>query len=45
MKDNVVNVKGPNGELSQLVNPGIEVEIAEGQVVLKENENAMLDNL
>ena len=45
LKDNVVNVKGPKGELSQFVNPAIEVEIADGQVVLKENENAMLDNL
>ena len=44
-KDNVVNVKGPKGELSQYVNPAIEVEIADGHVVLKENENAMLDNL
>ena len=45
LKDNVVNVKGPKGELSQFVNPAIEVEIADGHVVLKENENAMLDNL
>ena len=44
-KDNVVNVKGPKGELSQYVNPAIDVEIADGHVVLKENENAMLDNL
>ena len=40
LKDNVVNVKGPKGELSQFVNPAIEVEIADGHVVLKENENA-----
>lgn len=44
LKDNVVNVKGPKGELSQFVNPAIIVEIADGHVVLKENENAMLDN-
>ena len=44
LKDNVVNVKGPKGELSQFVNPAILVEIAEGQVVLKEDENAMLDD-
>ena len=36
LKDNVVNVKGPKGELSQFVNPAIEVEIADGHVVLKE---------
>ena len=45
LKDNVVNVKGPKGELSQFVNPEINVEIADGHVVLKEDEGAMLDNL
>ena len=45
LKDNVVNVKGPKGELSQFVNPAINVEIADGHVVLKEDEGAMLDNL
>ena len=44
LKDNVVTVKGPKGELTQEVNPAINVEIEDGQVVLKENENAMLDN-
>ncbi|MBQ8241651.1 MAG: 50S ribosomal protein L6 [Bacteroides sp.] len=44
LKDNVVTVKGPKGELTQEVNPAIIVEIEDGQVVLKENENAMLDN-
>ena len=44
LKDNVVNVKGPKGELSQFVNPAIIVEIADGHVVLKEDENVMLDN-
>lgn len=44
LKENVVNVKGPKGELSQFVNPAIIVEIADGHVVLKENEEAMLDN-
>ncbi len=44
LKDNLVNVKGPKGELSQFVNPAIIVEIADGHVVLKEDENAMLDN-
>ena len=45
LKDNVVNVKGPKGELSKFVNPAIIVEIADGHVVLKEDENAMLDNM
>ena len=45
LKDNVVNVKGQKGELSQFVNPAINVEIADGHVVLKEDEGAMLDNL
>ena len=44
IQDNIVNVKGPKGEMSQFVNPAINVEIAEGHVVLTENENAMLDN-
>ena len=45
LKENVVNVKGLKGELSQFVNPAIIVEVADGHVVLKENEEAMLDNL
>ena len=44
LKDNVVNVKGPKGELNQFVDPSINVEIADGHVVLTENENALLDN-
>ena len=44
-KDNVVTVKGPKGELTQFVNPAINVEIEDGQVVLKENENELLDNV
>ena len=44
LKDNVVTVKGPKGEMSQFVNPAINVEIEDGQVVLKENENELLDN-
>ena len=43
-KDDVVTVKGPKGELTQYVNPAIIVEIENGQVVLKENENEMVDN-
>ena len=45
LKDNVVTVKGPKGELSQFVNPAIIVEVENGQVVLKENENELLDNV
>ena len=44
LKDNVVTVKGPKGELSQFVNSAIIVEVENGQVVLKENENELLDN-
>ena len=45
LNENVVTVKGPKGELSQFVNPAIIVEIETGQVVLKENENELLDNV
>ena len=45
LKDNVVNVKVPKVELIQFLNPAIIVEIADGHVVLKEDENAMLDNM
>ncbi len=44
LKDDVVTVKGPKGEMSQYVNPAINVTIEDGHVVLTENENAMLDN-
>lgn len=44
VKDHVVSVKGPKGELSQYVNPAIDVTLAEGHVVLTENANAMLDD-
>ena len=44
LKDDVVTVKGPKGEMSQYVNPAINVAIEDGHVVLAENENAMLDN-
>ncbi|WP_373729698.1 50S ribosomal protein L6 [Bacteroides heparinolyticus] len=44
-KDNVVTVKGAKGELSQYVDPSIIVEVENAQVVLKEDENALLDNL
>jgi large subunit ribosomal protein L6 len=34
LKENVVTVKGPKGELSQYVNPLIAVEVADNQIVL-----------
>ena len=34
IKDNVVTVKGPKGELSQDVNPAITVEVKDGEVTL-----------
>ena len=45
LKDNVVTVKGPKGELSQFVDPSINVAIEDGHVKLTENENEMLDNI
>ena len=44
LKENVVTVKGPKGELSQYVDPAINVAIEDGHLTLSENENAMLDN-
>ena len=43
-KDDVITVKGPKGELTQYINPAINIEIEEGQVVLKENDKEMLEN-
>lgn len=43
LKDDVVTVKGPKGELNQYVNPAINVNIEDGIITLAENENAMLD--
>ena len=34
MKDNVLTVKGPKGELKQAVNPAIKVEIEDGQITV-----------
>ena len=34
VKDNVVTVKGPKGELTQAVNPDITVKVEDGHVVL-----------
>lgn len=44
LKDDVVTVKGPKGEMSQYVNPAITVAVEDGHIILKEDENAMLDN-
>lgn len=35
LKDNVVTVKGPKGELSQYVHPSIKTIIEDGQVTLR----------
>ncbi len=32
VKDNVINVKGPKGELKQAINPNIKVEVEDGQI-------------
>ena len=34
MKDNVLTVKGPKGELKQAVNPNIKVEVEDGHIVV-----------
>ena len=44
LKDDVVTVKGPKGEMSQYVNPAINVAIEDGHVTLTENEKEMIDN-
>ena len=35
LKDNVVNVKGPKGELSQKVDPSIFVKVEDNQIVFE----------
>ncbi len=44
LKDNVVTVKGPKGELSQFVNPVIAVSVENGKILFTENENMMQDD-
>lgn len=39
IKDNVVSVKGPKGELSQYVHPSIQVKFEEGQLIFEMTEN------
>ena len=43
VKDNVVTVKGPKGELSQTVNPAISVSLEEGQITFAIKENSDVD--
>ena len=43
VKDNVVTVKGPKGELSQTVNPAISVSLEEGQITFAINEDSDVD--
>jgi len=43
-KDNTIVVKGPKGEMSQTINPAIDVKVEDGRIVFTENENAMQDN-
>ncbi|MDO4958009.1 MAG: 50S ribosomal protein L6, partial [Prevotellaceae bacterium] len=40
LKDNVVSVKGPKGELSQKVDPSIIVKIEDNQIVFEVDENS-----
>ena len=43
-KNDVVTVKGPKGELSQYVNPAINITIEDGTITWSENDNLMQDN-
>ena len=43
LKDNVVTVKGPKGELSQAVDPSIIVTIADGQITFAIDENSEVE--
>ena len=45
LKDNVVTVKGPKGEMSQYVNPAINVAIEDGHVTLTENDKEMIKKM
>ena len=38
LKDNVVSVKGPKGELSQSVHPSIKVSLSDGELTFQEDE-------
>jgi len=43
-KDNVITVKGPKGELSQQINPAINVTMEDGHIKFEENSELMNDN-
>lgn len=43
MKDNVVTVKGPKGELNQVVDPSIIVKIEDGHINFSIDENSDVD--
>ncbi len=43
LKDNVVTVKGPKGELSQEVDPSIIVKVEDNQVIFAVDENSLVD--
>ena len=40
VKDNIVTVKGPKGELSQNINPDIKIEIEDGEITVTRPSNA-----
>ena len=40
LKDNVVSVKGPKGELSQAVDPSIIVKVEEGKITFEKDEKS-----
>lgn len=43
LKDNVVTVKGPKGELSQKVDPSIIVKVEDNQVTFAIDEKSLVD--
>ena len=43
LKDNVVNVKGPKGEMSQFVDPSIVTTIEDGNITLTLNEDTVVE--
>ena len=44
LKDNVVTVKGPKGELSQKVDPSIIVKVENNEVTFAIDENSLVDD-
>lgn len=43
-KDDIVTVKGPKGELTQFVDPSINVKIEDGMVTMEENTEMLVDD-